>query len=262
MEKTQEKLPKEIDKNPIQVADRLFEAMEYLGEHGSSGLMELSEALKLNKSTAHRILNSLIYMGYAKQDPATAKYSLTFKVWDLANQLLTHIDIVDLARPHLKELVKQAGETVHLVQRDGIKAVYIDKVESYQNSVRLVSKVGKSIPLYCSGVGKALMAEMDLSEVTMIWEKSKIQKLTPHTITDFEQLLKVLDQVRETGYALDDEENEMGVRCIAACIHDYRGKPKYAFSISVPINRMTDQRIDKLSLAIKHTQQALEAEWN
>lgn len=262
MEKTQEMISKELEKNPIQVADRLFETMEYLGEHGACGLMEISEALALNKSTAHRILNSLIYMGYAKQDSATTKYSLTFKVWDLANQLLTHIDIVDLARPHLKELVKQAGETVHLVQRDGIKAVYIDKVESYQNSVRLVSKVGKSIPLYCSGVGKALMAEMELSEVKAIWEKSKIQSLTPHTITDFDQLLEVLDQVRKKGFALDDEENEMGVRCIAACIHDYRGKPKYAFSISAPINRMTDQRIAELSHAVKDTQKALEAEWN
>ncbi|MDD3279049.1 MAG: IclR family transcriptional regulator [Lachnospiraceae bacterium] len=257
-----EKMIKPIDKNPIQVADRLFETLEYLGTYGSCGLMELSEALSLNKSTAHRILNSLIYMGYAKQDPATSKYSLTFKVWDLANQLLTHIDIVDIARPHLKKLVKQAGETVHLVQRDGIKAVYIDKVESYQNSVRLVSKVGKSIPLYCSGVGKALMAEMELSEITSIWEKSKIEQMTPGTITDLDRLLEVLKDIKKQGYALDDEENELGVRCIAACIHDYRKKPKYAFSISAPVNRMDDARIRELSRLILDTQKALEAEWN
>lgn len=251
-----------LEKNPIQVADRLFQTMEVLASSGPIGLMDLSGTLGLNKSTVHRILNSLIYMGYVKQNPETAKYSLTFKIWDLANQLLTQNDIVDIARPHLKELVAKCGETVHLVQVDGLKAVYIDKVESYTNSVRLVSKVGKSIPLYCSGVGKALLAEMSPADAKAIWDKSEIQKLTEHTITDYQALQERLSQVRKQGYALDDEENELGVRCIAACIKDYKGKPKYAFSISAPVNRMSDERISELAVAVLETQKKLEAEWN
>ena len=164
------------EKNPIQVADRLFRTLEVLAEAGPTGLMELSSALSLNKSTVHRILNSLICMGYVKQNPETSKYSLTFKIWDLANQLLTQNDIADIARPHLKELVAKCGETVHLVQIDGLDAVYIDKVESQSNSVRMVSKVGKRIPLYCSGVGKALLAEMDPKDVKAIWDESEIYK--------------------------------------------------------------------------------------
>lgn len=251
-----------LEKNPIQVADRLFQTMEVLAESGPTGLMELASTLSLNKSTAHRILNSLIYMGYVKQNPDTSKYSLTFKIWDLANQLLTQNNIVDLARPHLKELVAQCGETVHLVQIDGLNAVYIDKVESYSNSVRMVSKVGKSIPLYCSGVGKALLAEMSSEEVKTIWDNSQIEELTPHTITSYDELQQRLKLVRKQGYALDDEENELGVRCIAACIKDYKGTPKYAFSISAPANRMTDDKIKELAKEVLLAQKKLEAEWN
>lgn len=257
-----EHISKETEKNPIQVADRLFQALELLARSGPAGLMELSSALSLNKSTAHRVLNSLIYMGYVKQNQDTSKYSLTFKIWDLANQLLMQNDIVEIARPHLKELVSKCEETVHLVQADGTKAVYIDKVESYSNSVRMVSKVGKSIPLYCSGVGKALLAEMEPDMVKEIWDKSEIKPLTAHTITDFETLQERLQQVRASGYALDDEENELGVRCIAACIKDYKGKPKYAFSISAPLTRMSDERIAQLAKAVLDTQKKLEAEWN
>ncbi|MDD3340265.1 MAG: IclR family transcriptional regulator [Lachnospiraceae bacterium] len=251
-----------IEKNPIQVADRLFQTLEALSSFGPIGLTELSNTLQLNKSTVHRILNSLIFMGYAKQDDATAKYSLTFKIWDIANQLLTHIDIIDIAKPHLRKLAELSGETVHLVQIDGVRAVYIDKVESYHNSVRLVSKVGSRIPLYCSGVGKALLAEMSPAQVEWIWKESDVKKLTQHTVTDFSVLGGYLQQIKKNGYALDNEENELGVRCIAACIKDYKGNPKYAFSISAPISRMSDARIQELSAYVLQTQKDLEAEWN
>lgn len=250
------------EKNPIQVADRIFDVIESLSANGPTGLMELSTSLSLNKSTVHRILNSLIYMGYVKQDPSSAKYSLTFKIWEIASQLLTQIDIVDIAKPHLKDLVKQTGETVHLVQIDGLRAIYIDKVESYNNSVRLVSKVGKSIPLYCSGVGKALLSQMSEQEVQKIWESSTIQPLTNHTNVDYDKFLLKLEECRTKGYALDDEENEIGVRCIAACIKDYKGKPKYAFSISAPAGRMSDERIVELAKSVLDTKAKLEAEWN
>ena len=148
------------EKNPIQVSERIFHTIECLARTGPIGLLELSKELNLNKSTVHRILNSLICMEYAKQDAETLKYSLTFKFCGIANQILAQNNIIDLIRPYIKELAEQTNETVHLVQLDGLNAVYIDKVEASHNSVRLVSMVGKSIPLYCSGVGKALLADM------------------------------------------------------------------------------------------------------
>lgn len=96
-------------------------------------------------------------MEYVKQDSETGKYSLSFKLLGLSNKLLSHIDILDTVRPCLKKLSEETGETVHFVQLDGLEAVYIYKEESHQNSIRMVSKVGSRIPLYCSGVGKAMM---------------------------------------------------------------------------------------------------------
>ncbi|MDD3138262.1 MAG: IclR family transcriptional regulator [Lachnospiraceae bacterium] len=249
------------EKNPIQVADRIFLVIETLAAFGPMGLIELSKKLELNKSTVHRILNSLIFMGYVKQEPASAKYSLSFKIWEIANQVLTKLDIVDIARPYLKKLVELTGETVHLVQIEDINAVYIDKVESYKNSVRLISRIGKSIPLYCSAVGKALLANMDNQTVKNIWDRSNVEPLTKNTIVNFDHFLNEIAEVRQNGYSLDNEENEIGVRCIAACIKDYKGAPKYAFSISVPISRMDDNTVHTLSASVLETKDALENEW-
>lgn len=234
-------------KNPIQVADRLFITLETLARSGPVSLADLSRQLELNKSTTHRLLSSLIYMGYAKQDPDSQKYDLSLKILNLSNLLLARMDILEQVRPHLKKLSQETGETVHLVQLDGIDAVYIYKEESYQNSIRMFSRVGNRIPLYCSGVGKAIAADMEESKIHALWEASDIQMLTPHTITDYSVFLERLDQVRKDGFALDDEENEVGVRCIAVSIPDYGGHTKYAFSISAPVARMTDERIEELS---------------
>lgn len=234
-------------KNPIQVADRLFLTLETLAQTGPISLAELSRQLELNKSTTHRLLCSLIYMGYVKQDHENQKYDLSLKLLSLSNKLLSRMDILEHVRPYLKRLSQESGETVHFVQLDGADAVYIFKEESYQNSVRMVSKVGNRIPLYCSGVGKAIAADMDETQIKSFWDASDIHKLTPHTIIDYTAFLQRIEEVRKKGYALDDEENEMGVRCIAASIPDYRGCAKYAFSISAPAARMPDERIQELA---------------
>ena len=187
------------NKNPIQVADRLFLVLETLADTGPVTLADLCRQLSLNKSTLHRLLSSLIHMGYVKQDVETGKYSLSLKLLGLSNKLLGHIDILDAVRPSLKALSQETGETVHFVQLDGIEAVYIYKEESNQNSVRMVSKVGSRIPLYCSGVGKAMAADMDEQQIQSIWEHSTIRKLTPHTIIDYTQFWAKIKEVREKG---------------------------------------------------------------
>ena len=146
----------------------------------------------------------------------------------------------------LKKLSEQTGETVHLVQREGTEAVYIDKVESSASSIRMVSRVGSRIPLYCSGVGKALLAELSDEEIRAIWEASRIRRLTPYTITSLDELMERVGEVRKNGFAVDDEENEEGVRCIAVSIRDYHKEPVYALSISAPVGRMTGERMKEL----------------
>lgn len=244
-------------KNPIQVSERIFHTIECLARSGPMGLQELSNELGLNKSTVHRILNSLICMDYVRQDAETSKYSLSFKFCNISNQILSQNSMIDIARPHIKELAELSGETVHLVKIDGINAVYIDKVEAPRKSVRMISMVGKSIPLYCSGVGKAMLADMSDAKIASVWEKSSLKKLTEYTVTDFNVFMQLIEEVRKNGYALDNEENELGVRCIAVSLKSFNGKPNYAISISAPKDRMDDSRIQELKILILNTKEKI-----
>lgn len=248
-------------KNPIQVADRLFQALELLADQGPLGLMELSAALKLNKSTAHRIVSSLQYMGYVKQNSGNAKYELTFKIVDLSSKVMRKVDVVNIVRPYLRRLMELSGETVHFVERDGTDAVYIDKVECYRNSVQMVSRIGSRIPLYRSGVGKAMAAAMNLEEVEELWNNSEIVRVTPYTITNYDELLHELGEIRQRGYALDNEENEPGVRCVAAALDQAGGGVKYAFSISAPVNRMDNDRVRELAGYVLDTKEQMSREF-
>lgn len=247
-------------KNPVQSAERIFQVMEMLAEHGEMGLMEISAALGLHKSTVHRLLMSLIYMGYAKQDETTQKYMLTYKVVNMAGKILEHMDILQVARPYMERLSDLSGEAVHLVQREGSNILYIYKIEAKVGTIRMVSHVGMVHPMYCSGVGKAIMATLPEDEIKKIWDESVIEKKTEKTITDFAELKKVLSEVKKNGYALDDEENEKGVRCIAACLHGYQKEVKYAFSISGPTSRMTRERVAELAVDVKKVQEELSKE--
>lgn len=248
------------EKNPIQVSERIFKTIEYLAQYGPMGLLDLSKGLNLNKTTVHRILNSLICMHYVKQDPETLKYSLSFKFCDIANQILSQNNMIDLARPYIKALAEKTGETVHLVEIDGYNAVYIDKVESSQNAVRLVSMVGKTIPLYCSGVGKAILADMSDEKIRAIWEQSDVQKLTEYTITNYKEFCNVIADIRRNGYSLDIEENELGVKCIAVSLKGFNGKPTYAISISAPKDRMDEEKMKIFKELILDTKQCIQKE--
>jgi DNA-binding IclR family transcriptional regulator len=244
------------EKNPIQVADKIFRAVEVLSEKGPLGVIELSEALELNKTTVYRILSSLEYMGYCVQDPQSMKYRLSGKWLQISGRLLEQTDIIDVVKPYLKDLSAKTGETVHLVQREGADAIYIDKQESPTNLMRLASRIGKKIPLYRSGVGKALLADLPDAEIEKIWEKSSVEKLTEKTIVDKDTLFSRLQEIRKTGYALDDEENERGVICVAISLLSTDSVPRYAISVSAPAGRMDADTIKKtaaLLLNVKKT---------
>lgn len=236
----------DMTKNPIQVAEKLFLVIETLAENGAMGIMELSGSLGYHKSTTHRLVNSLVCMGYIRQDEESLKYSLSLKFLDIGSKILEQTNMASLIHPSLKKLSEQTGETVHLVRREGTEAVYIDKVESNVSSIRMVSRVGSRVPLYCSGVGKALLAELSDEEIREVWEASDIRRLTPYTITSLDELMARMKTVRAAGYAIDDEENEEGVRCVAVSLPDYHKEPVYALSISAPVGRMGQERMEEL----------------
>ena len=240
------------EKKPIQVVERLFTVLEILADKGALSLQEVTAASGLNKTTAFRILHSLMSLGYVRQDESGGRYNLTLKLTSLANQIIEKEDIIDLIHPHLIRLMEETHETVHLVRREGAEAVYIDKVESKYSSFRMISRIGARVPLYSTAVGKAIAAEMDPEELEQMWEQSDIRPRTNHTITDLNEYKLRLRDVRSMGYALDDEENEVGVRCVATSILPYRKSEQYAFSISAPVSRIAGMNNHQTENLIQH----------
>ena len=133
-------------KNPVQSAERIFQVMEMLADHGEMGLMEISTALGLHKSTVHRLLMSLVYMGYAKQDEVSQKYMLSYKIVSMAGKMLDRMDILQVAKPYMERLSDISGETVHLVQREGNNILYIYKY-AYSDTLRYDDKIAQGTSL-------------------------------------------------------------------------------------------------------------------
>ena len=233
------------DKSGVQSVERIFQLIESLAAHpAGAGLQRLAQDTGLAKSTVHRLLASLVSLGYAAQDE-NGRYRLTLKMFELSSGIVNSMDIMDVAKVHLERLAQRTGEAVHLVIRDGQDIVYIYKTES--GPMRMSSRVGLRSPLYCTGVGKAILPTLPADEVTNIWQHTTPQKLTAHTSVEFDALQAQLTEVRTNGYAIDDEENELGVRCVAVAIPGVGGRADSAFSISGLAPYMTPERIRRIA---------------
>jgi len=238
---------------PIKVLDKTFSILDILIQHGSSMHMtEISKKLDLYPSTTHRILDTLKHWGYIEQDPHTQKYQLGLKALELGMAKLHQMDLVREATPYLKELVKQCNETVHLGVLEGGEVLYLAKEESSQ-TIRMISYVGKRAPLHCTALGKVLLAYLSAEERKKILGEKVLPRLTENTITDKMELEKELGKVREQGFALDREENEKDVRCVAAPIRNYLGEVIAALSISSPIFRIDKNAQNNLKEALLET---------
>lgn len=237
----------------IQVLERAISILEFLGDNPKGvGVSELSRQLNLPKSTVHRILDTLLQNGYVEKNIDNDRYKLGLKIVELSNKILSNMELRNEARPYLEELMNYANEVVHLcVLRDG-EMVYIDKVEC-PNPIRLYSQIGRRIPVHCTAVGKATLAFLPQEEAIRILKEKGMPRRTQNTITDLQTLLNQLEETRQLGYAVDDIENEEGVRCIAAPIFDYRGRVTAAISISGPDYRVTKERIPELAEKLKET---------
>lgn len=235
----------------VQSVERTFAIVELLSDHYDGlGITDISSGVDLHKSTVHRLLGTLIYKGYVIQDPNTNKYRLSLKLYELGCKRVENIGILEASKPYTKALMQSVNEVVHLVIRDGIDIVYIDKVEA-NNTIRMASRIGKRSPLYCTSVGKAMLANMSISDIKKIWDQSKIEKFTENTIVDFEKFVEELDVVRKEGYAEDDEENEIGVRCVGAPIFNRKGEIEGAISVSGPSIRVTKDKVKDIADEVK-----------
>jgi DNA-binding IclR family transcriptional regulator len=212
-------------------------------------ITEMSEKLGFYPSTTHRLLDTLKYWGYVEQDSHTQKYQLGLKVLELGMTKLHKMDLVREATPYLEELVNQYNETVHLGALEKGEVMYLAKKESSQ-TIRMISYVGKRAPLHCTALGKVLLAYLPEEERRKILDGKQLPRLTERTITDKEELEKNLEQIKKQGFALDNEENEKDVCCMAVPIRNYQGAVIAALSISRPSFRMYKNKQKDLEKAL------------
>ncbi|CEP67980.1 Transcription regulator IclR, C-terminal [Moorella glycerini] len=227
---------------------KILEALAAAAE--GVGLSDLSRRLGLNKSTVYRMLTTLKAYGYVDQEPVTGKYILGLKILDLSGSLLDRLDVRTIAHPYLKELAARSQEVAHMVVRDGPEAVYVDKVEG-NRTIRMYSQIGRRVALHSTAVGKAILAFLPPEEVEKIIASRDLPRFTPRTITTLPALHGELEQVRQRGYAIDDGENEEGIRCVGAPIFDYRGQVVAALSISGPTVHVTPERVPELGQLVR-----------
>lgn len=228
--------------NLVQTIERVSQILDVLGQNPQGiSLRDLSSKVNLPKGTTHRLLSSLSYLGYVRQDPKTRNYFLGFKLVELGNILLSQIDLRKEAEPFLRELAERTKETIHMVILDRNEVVYIDKVELDHNpsGLRMASRIGLRNPAHSSAVGKVLLSHLSEEALNQFLRGKGLSKRTENTITDAAQLKEHLKMVRNQGYAIDDEENEKGVRCVGAPIYDEAGNVVAAISISGPAFRVT-----------------------
>lgn len=245
----------------VQSLDRAFGLMEALSlQPGGMQLMQLVQLSGLHKSTVHRLLAALIDLGYVRKTEESGRYALSLKLMELSGRIVEGLDVQRAAQKILDRLRDKAQETVHLVVREGVDIVYTYKAESLDSSYRMFSRIGMRRAMYCTAAGKSILATMSDDTVAKIWRDSTIQAHTAHTIVTLEGLMEELDLVRNRGYALDNEENELGVRCIGASILDYTGSSSAAFSISAPIVRMPDARVAELAELVLEARRQISAE--
>ena len=234
--------------NLVQTIERASLILDILGQspQGTS-IRQLSAKMKLPKGTTHRLLSSLSYFGYAKQDPKTRDYFLGFKLVELGNLLLSQLNLRKEAEPFLIDLAERLKETIHMVVMDRDEVVYIDKVETEQNpsGLRMASRIGLRNPPHSCAVGKVLLADLSNEALETFLKGRTFSRRTENTMTDPAQLKEHLKLVKKQGYALDDEENERGIRCIAAPIYNETGRALAAISISGPAFRVTKKVVQE-----------------
>jgi len=206
---------------------------------------EVARLSSLPVSTVHRFLMNLESSGFVSCS-ADGLYNLGVVCFALGHSAVAQLDIRRLSLPYLRDLNHQTRETIHLTVRHGSAAVYVEKLDSPE-PVRIYSRIGASVPLYCSAVGKVVLAYMPRQERDVLLRQIELKRRTPNTIGSMQELLTHLDKVRRQGYACDLEENEPLIRCIAAPIWDHLGLVNASLSITGPAVRISHARLRQLA---------------
>ena len=218
--------------------------LELLAANGDMSYSCMAGHLDTSRAASHRFLTTLRDLGYVEKT-AEGKFQLTFKVVELGMKKLDGFEVRNSAHPFLQEMALACGETVNLGHWDGTAIVHLDKINSTE-ILRLDIGLGALVPAYCSSLGKAVLAFLPEGELEDYLQSVEWVAMSPKTITTSEKLKVVIDKIRQRGYAIDDEELSLGLRCVAAPVFDHTGRATYALSVSGPTQRMSKKKIDAI----------------
>jgi IclR family acetate operon transcriptional repressor len=215
-------------------------------------LTDLSYQLGMPTATVHRLLSTFEEFDFVEQNAEQGLWFVGLKAFTVGNAFLHRRDIVASSRPHMRTLVEQCGETVNLGVIDDGEAVFISQVES-REMMRMIVRLGSRSPIHASGVGKALLANMSEQDLAQILQQRGLARYTERSIDNPTRLREELQRIRQLGYALDDEEHAIGLRCVSSAIFDENGQALAAISLSGPKARVTDGRLDELGIAVRQS---------
>ncbi|GMO41983.1 MAG: DNA-binding transcriptional regulator KdgR [Treponemataceae bacterium] len=237
----------EAENSQVSAAARTMQILEILSKEELMRLSEIARQSQMHKSTVFRFLNTLSRLGYVYRDSITDRYGLSLKLNTLVGIRSGSRDILSYSSTTLEYLAQETGETIHLALLEDDALVYLRKIES-RHSLRVVtmgSSVGAAVPMYCTGLGKAILAWFPVNEQEKYIAHQVFVKYTETTITDGPSLLKELAEIKERGYAFDRQEHEEGVVCVAAPVFTSARLPAAAISIAAPSVRMGEENLGR-----------------
>jgi DNA-binding IclR family transcriptional regulator len=239
-----------IEESPSVAVERALAMLEAIAQE-PEGLSnaEISRKLQIPKSSASYILRTLVQRSYLNRDPQTGKYRVGLKILSLSRGALSGLDVREVALPIMRHLMEKTNLTCHLAILDGPEAVYIEKVEP-QGFIKMDTWVGRRMRVHATSVGKALVAYIPQDRLEKILS-SGMEKRTSKTITTVPRFLKELDRVRAQGYAVDDEENNMGARCLGAPIFNQMGTIEASLGLSGTTQHVNAQTMPRIVEALK-----------
>lgn len=223
--------------------------LELLIDKEELTVSQVAASLDINRSASHRFLATLREAGYVEKNPES-HYHATFKIFELGMRVADRFEIRRLARPYLRELAAVYNETVNLGYWDGQRIIHLDKVDS-REILRMDPGIGTPAPAHCTGLGKAILAYLPEDELEVYLSTAPLDALTPHTIVSKPELKEDLRQIRQRGFAIDNEELSLWLRCVASPIMGYSDYPLFAISVSGPTTRMTDAAVERIAADVK-----------
>jgi IclR family KDG regulon transcriptional repressor len=235
---------RDSDAYEIRSLKKAFRLIEILSNTDEMSITDLSAAVDLNKGSVFRTVSTLKSLGYIEQNQANDKYSLGIKLFEIGSRAVSRINEVRESHVILEHLFEKTQETIHLARLNEGSVVYLDKIDS-KHVLRIFSRIGNRAPCYCTGLGKVLLAWLPDDELNGILKEVKMVQYTENTISKLPTLKQELKKIREQGFSIDNQEHERGILCTAAPVRNQAGRVAAAISITWPIIRNDEGRMEE-----------------